>query len=107
MKSRSGSSILRFALPIKVLIQRFAFLFLILAAFGLMLLSKAETTAIEKVSNIVVDIFAPLMDGLSQPAAAISDVVYAVRQLANIAGDCLVHLITANADGTRVDQPAQ
>ncbi len=84
MKSRSGSSILRFALPIKVLIQRFAFLFLILAAFGLMLLSKAETTAIEKVSNIVVDIFAPLMDGLSQPAAAISDVVYAVRQLANI-----------------------
>jgi len=84
VKSRSGSSVLRFALPIKVLIQRFAFLFLILAAFGLMLLNKAETTAIEKVSNIVVDIFAPLMDGLSQPAAAISDVVYAVRQLANI-----------------------
>ena len=84
MKQRSGPSVLRLAVPIKVLIQRFAFLFLILAAFGLMLLSKAETTAIEKVSNIVVDIFAPLMDGLSQPAAAISDVVYAVRQLANI-----------------------
>jgi len=72
------------ALPIKVLIQRFAFLFLILAAFALMLLSKAETSAIEKVSNVVVDIFAPLMDGLSQPAAAISDAVSAVRQLANI-----------------------
>ena len=49
-----------------------------------MLLSKAETSAIEKVSNVVVDIFAPLMDGLSQPAAAISDAVSAVRQLANI-----------------------
>jgi rod shape-determining protein MreC len=72
------------ALPIKVLIQRFAFLFLILAAFALMLLSKAETSAIEKVSSVVVDIFAPLMDGLSQPAAAISDAVSAVRQLANI-----------------------
>lgn len=84
MKPRSGSSVLRLAVPIKVLIQRFAFLFLILAAFGLMLLSKAETSAIEKVSNIVVDIFAPLMDGLSQPAAAISDAVQAVRQLANI-----------------------
>ena len=84
MKPRSGSSVLRLALPIKVLVQRFAFLFLILAAFGLMLLSKAETSAIEKVSNVVVDIFAPLMDGLSQPAAAISDGVQAVRQLANI-----------------------
>ena len=84
MKPRGGSSVLRLALPIKVLIQRFAFLFLILAAFALMLLSKAETSAIEKVSNVVVDIFAPLMDGLSQPAAAISDAVSAVRQLANI-----------------------
>ena len=84
MKPRGGSSVLRLALPIKVLIQRFAFLFLILAAFALMLLSKAETSAIEKVSNVVVDIFAPLMDGLSQPAAAISDAVRAVRQLANI-----------------------
>ena len=84
MKFRSGSSVLRLALPIRVLIQRFAFLFLILAAFGLMLLSKAETSAIEKVSTVVVDIFAPLMDGLSQPAAAISDAVHAVRQLANI-----------------------
>ena len=84
MKPRGGSSVLRLALPIKVLIQRFAFLFLILAAFALMLLSKAETSAIEKVSNVVVDIFSPLMDGLSQPAAAISDAVSAVRQLANI-----------------------
>ena len=84
MKLRSGTSVLRLALPIRVLIQRFAFLFLILAAFALMLLSKAETSAIEKVSNIVVDIFAPLMDGLSQPAAAISDSVNAIRELANI-----------------------
>jgi len=84
VKPRNGSSVLRLAVPIKVLIQRFAFLFLILAAFGLMLLSKAETSAVEKVSNIVVDIFAPLMDGLSQPAAAVSDAVHAVRQLANI-----------------------
>lgn len=84
MKPKRGSSVLRLAVPIKVLVQRFAFLFLILTAFGLMLLSKAETTAIEKVSNIVGDIFAPLMGGLSQPAAAVSDAVYAIRQLADI-----------------------
>lgn len=73
---------LRLAVPIKVLVQRFAFLFLILAAFGLMLLSKAETTAIEKVSAIVIDVFAPIMDGLSQPAAAVNDAVRSVRELA-------------------------
>ena len=84
MKIRSGSSVLRLAMPIRVLIQRFAFLFLILAAFALMLLNKAETSAVEKVSSVVVDIFSPLMDGLSQPAAAISDSVQAIRELANI-----------------------
>lgn len=84
MKPRSGPSVLRFAVPIKVLVQRFAFLFLILAALGLMLLSKAETTVIERVSNIVVDIFTPIMDVLSQPAAAINDTVRSVQKLVNI-----------------------
>jgi rod shape-determining protein MreC len=71
-------------MPIRVLIQRFAFLFLILAAITLMLLSKAETSAVETVSSVVVDIFSPVMDALSQPAAAVSDAVNAVRELANI-----------------------
>ena len=75
---------LRLAVPLKVLIQRFAFLFLILAAFGLMLLSKAETTVVERVSAIVVDVFAPILDGLSQPAAVVSDAVRTMRELTAI-----------------------
>lgn len=84
MKPRNGSSVLRLAVPVKVLLQRFAFLFLILAAFGLMLLSKAETTLMERASEVVIDVFAPIMDALSQPAAAVSDAVRIVRELSAI-----------------------
>ncbi len=75
---------LRLAVPLKVLVHRFAFLFLILAAFGLMLLSKAETTVVERVSAVVVDVFSPILDGLSQPAAVVSDAVRNVRELTAI-----------------------
>jgi rod shape-determining protein MreC len=75
---------MRLAAPAKVLLQRFAFLFLILAAFGIMLLSKAETIVVEKVSTVVVDVFAPIMDVLSRPAAAVNDAVKTLRGLADL-----------------------
>lgn len=75
---------MRLAAPAKVLLHRFAFLFLILAAFGIMLLSKAETIVVEKVSTVVVDVFAPIMDVLSRPAAAVNDAVKTVRGLADL-----------------------
>jgi rod shape-determining protein MreC len=75
---------MRLAAPAKVLLQRFAFLFLILAAFGIMLLSKSETIVVEKVSTVVVDVFAPIMDVLSRPAAAANDAVKTVRGLADL-----------------------
>ena len=75
---------MRLAAPAKVLLQRFAFLFLILAAFGIMLLSKSETIVVEKVSTVVVDVFAPIMDVLSRPAAAANDAVKTLRGLADL-----------------------
>jgi rod shape-determining protein MreC len=75
---------MRLTVPAKVLLQRFAFLFLVLAAFGIMLLSKAETIVVEKVSTVVVDVFAPIMDVLSRPAAAVNDAVKTVRGLADL-----------------------
>jgi len=79
---RSKSSVLRMAVPLKVAVQRFAFLFLVLAAFGLMLLSKAETVVVERVSAIVVDVFAPIMEFASRPAAGLNEAVRTVRDLA-------------------------
>ena len=84
MNKRGGTSVMRLTAPAKVLLQRFAFLFLILAAFGIMLLSKSETIVVEKVSTVVVDVFAPIMDVLSRPAAAVNDAVKTVRGLADL-----------------------
>jgi rod shape-determining protein MreC len=70
------------AVPLKVVVQRFALLFLVLAAFGLMLLSKAETIVVERVSAIVVDVFAPIIDFASRPAAGLNEAVRSVRELA-------------------------
>ena len=50
MKYRAGS-VLRLAAPFRALTQRSAFLFLIFAAFGLMILGKAETLLIERVRS--------------------------------------------------------
>jgi len=81
---RRGSSEVGIAAPIKVLIQRFSFLFLVFAAFGIMLLSKAETVVFDKVSTVVVDIFSPLLGALSEPAATVSIAINRVRELANL-----------------------
>ena len=84
MNKGGGPLILRIGVPLKALIQRFAFLFLILAAFGIMLLSKTETIVIERVSTVVVDVFAPIMDVLSKPAATVNHTVKTVREFVNL-----------------------
>lgn len=73
---------MRVAVPLKVAVQRFAFLFLVLAAFALMLLSKAETVVLERASAIVVDVFAPIIEIASRPAAGLNEAVRTVRELA-------------------------
>lgn len=84
MKLRPGSSLRYLAVPLKVVVQRFAFLFLILAAFGLMLLGKAETALVERVSTAVVDVVSPIMDALSRPAASVNQAVGKIRELASL-----------------------
>ena len=71
MKHRAAS-VARVTAPVKALLNRFALLFLILSAFAIMLLGKAETVAVERVRSGVVDIVAPVMDGLSRPIATVS-----------------------------------
>lgn len=78
---------MRLAVPLKALGQRFTFLFLVLTAFGLMILSKAETVVVERVSTVVVDVFSPFMDAMSQPAAAVNDAIKTVRELVALRGE--------------------
>lgn len=79
MKQRTGS-VLRFATPLKVLAQRFAFLTLIGIAFGLMMLAKADMVVIERMRSAATDAVAPILDVFSRPTAAVSDFADGVRE---------------------------
>ncbi|WP_337997373.1 rod shape-determining protein MreC [Oleispirillum naphthae] len=68
----------------RLLFQRFAFATLVVAAFGLMLLGKADTILVERMRGVVVDAMAPVIRALSQPAGALSRVADTVRDLANL-----------------------
>ena len=69
---RRAESVMKMAVPVRALLQRFAFIFLIFAAFAIMLLGKAGTVVVERVRSSVIDIVAPVMDGLSRPIATMS-----------------------------------
>ena len=56
----------------RALLNRFALLFFIIAAFAIMMLGKAETVAVERVRAGVVDVMAPVMAALSQPIVTVS-----------------------------------
>ncbi len=86
MKYRAGS-VLRLAVPFRALTQRFAFLFLVLAAIGLMMLGKAETLLIERVRTGVIDVVAPIMDVLSRPAAKVTAFIDDMRHLTELRGE--------------------
>jgi rod shape-determining protein MreC len=67
--------------PLRVLVQRFAFLLLVISAFALMLLGKGETLVIERFRTGVLDFAAPVMEVLSQPAAVVANTVENAKQL--------------------------
>lgn len=69
---------------VRLHLQRFAFAMLVLAAFALMLLGKADTVLVERVSTSIADAVAPAMEMLSQPAASVSNAVGSVRDLADV-----------------------
>src|SRR3972149_5801989 len=76
--------ITRFAQPMRGLLHRFAYLGLIAAAFGLMMLGKVDTLLMDRARVHVVDAVAPLLDALSRPAAAIENAVVKGREIARI-----------------------
>lgn len=65
----------------KALTQRLAFLGLLAAAIGLMILGKAEAPLVERVRMAVVDGIVPLLDVLSRPSAAIAELAGHVDEL--------------------------
>ncbi|MGN0905297.1 MAG: rod shape-determining protein MreC [Alphaproteobacteria bacterium] len=81
-KQHSGSPASLHGLKSKL--QRFGLLALVMAAFGLMLLGKADTILVEKGRILFNDIMTPVLSLLSKPAEVLSAVVENVHELASI-----------------------
>jgi len=61
--------------------QRFVFLVLIIGAFGLMMMAKADAVIVERVRMAIADAMTPVLDALSEPAGAISKGTDVVKTL--------------------------
>lgn len=81
-KQHSGSMASLHGLKLKL--QRFGLLALVMAAFGLMLLGKADTILVEKGRILFNDIATPVLSLLSKPAEAISGFVDNIHELVSI-----------------------
>ena len=64
--------------------QRFAFMFLLLAAAGVLLLGKADPKVFDRARMMVTDAFAPVLDALSRPIATAAAIVDEVQYLINL-----------------------
>lgn len=69
---------------IRNLLQRFAYLGLIVAAFTLMMLGKAETVIVEEVRARINDAFAPILEAIAEPAATVRSYLDEGSQLINL-----------------------
>lgn len=69
-KRNASISVAGLAVPFRVWGQRFAFLGLLALAFALMLLSKAETGALERARTAILDATTPVLDVMSRPVEA-------------------------------------
>jgi len=70
--------------PLRTALHRFAFILLILSAFGLMLLGKADTVLIERIRAASADLVSPVMNIVSRPAASINELTDKIYNLAHL-----------------------
>ncbi len=79
VKRNASMSVAGLAVPVRIWAQRFAFLVLLTFAFALMLLSKAETGALQNARIFIVDGVAPILSVMSRPVEAGQEVSRSVR----------------------------
>ena len=78
MRTQSNQ-VRRFAIPVKVWLQRFAFWLLIATAAGLMALGRAETGLAERLRTGISDVATPVLDLISRPVATAFEFVDRAR----------------------------
>lgn len=74
----------RIAAPVRGFIHLSLYMGLVVAAFGLMLLGKADTVLMERLRAHVADAVAPILDAASRPTATVSNFVDEIQALSAI-----------------------
>jgi rod shape-determining protein MreC len=82
--AKRPESIQRVAAPLRALAQRFAFLFLLLAAGTVLMVGKADPQIFDRARIWVTDAFAPLLDAASKPVATGAAIVDEARHLMHL-----------------------
>ena len=80
MRLPTSNRVLRLAFSPKAIAQRFALALLVAAALALMILSRADNGAVERLRLGVTDAAAPILVAFSQPVAAVRRGVESVNQ---------------------------
>ncbi len=79
-----AGSVTRVATPLRAWAPRFAFFFLILLAFGLMVIGRSDLAVVERARVAVVDGVTPLLDLISRPVDSLGDAITTAEELANL-----------------------
>jgi rod shape-determining protein MreC len=80
-------SFTRVAQPVRSLWHRFAYLALVFAAFGLMLLGKADVVIVERIRIAVTDAVVPILEVLSEPAGSMTRMLDKVGEFRDLQGE--------------------
>jgi rod shape-determining protein MreC len=84
VKTRNSGIVVRLALPLAGLAQRFYFPLLLLAAVALMLFARGNEGSIEQLQARSVDAVAPILSVISRPAASVADLIEYGRRLVDL-----------------------
>ena len=82
--AKRPESIQRVTAPLRALAQRFAFLFLLLAAATVLMVGKADPKIFDRARMWVTDASAPVLEALSRPLATGAAMVDEARNLVNL-----------------------
>ncbi len=83
MALRQGTAS-KITFPLKLIVQRFAFLTLICISIALLVLGKADLVLLERLRTVSIDAISPVLGTLSQPVNALNKGIERVQELASL-----------------------
>jgi len=86
-KFKHGSRLIRLSSPLRAMVHKSLIFILISAAISFMVLDKNGSATIEKTSVVIADIFSPILDFISRPAASINQVLQDLDNLSQLHKD--------------------